>query len=152
MPRCRNGRLHLQAYYRGRNAGAGDGVWFEAAGYFVFLMTSAFGLIGDRASRLKAVGRVTEQPFCTLVPTCDRAIEIPADDRNIQESTIARSICAVSSSSLSDGLTMCTRLPARRLVFSGHDRLDGHEPPQNGKRKIEMTVWSAPMYSAFGGV
>ena len=25
-------------------------------------------------------------------------------------------------------------------------------PPQNCKRKIEMTVWSAPMYSAFGGV
>src|SRR6185369_4787942 len=25
-------------------------------------------------------------------------------------------------------------------------------PPQNCKRKIKMTVWSAPMYSAFGGV
>src|SRR4029077_5086208 len=25
-------------------------------------------------------------------------------------------------------------------------------PPQNCKRKIEMTVWSAPMYSAFRGV
>ena len=25
-------------------------------------------------------------------------------------------------------------------------------PPQNCKRKIEITVWSGPMYSAFGGV
>jgi len=25
-------------------------------------------------------------------------------------------------------------------------------PPPNCKRKIEMTVWCAPMYSAFGGV
>ena len=42
------------------------------------------------------------------------------------------------------------RLGAAALfAFAGHNM---YGPPQSCKRKLKMTIWSAPMYSAFVGV